>query len=88
MNKKVNLFIRIMALIGFIAAAVTLCIVFRDRIKDSSLYQKFFSEEEDEPEFTIEEITVEEEKEPEAEAEDEDEKPAPKARRGYTSLAL
>ncbi len=88
MNKKLNLFIRIMTLIGILTTAVCLCIIFRERIKESFLFRKFFAEEEPDLELPLEQMVTEEEKDPEAEAEEDEEKPAPKARRGYTSLAL
>ncbi len=91
MNKKPNLIIRIMALIGVIATGICLCIIFRDRIKETFLFKKFFAEEEDDELFFPDEDLPEIEEETAEEtdvAEAEEEKPAPKARRGYTSLKL
>lgn len=93
MNKKTNTIVTVMAVIGVITTAIVLCIVFRDRIKETFLYQRFFADREEddmdffEDDFLDEEETEEEKDEEETEEEEED-KPSTKVRRGYTALKV
>ena len=83
-----------MAVIGVITTAVVLCIVFRDRIKETYLFQRFFAQEDDsdmdffEDDFLDDEDAEEEDTDPEDTEDEEEEKNAVKARRGYTSLKV
>ncbi|MBQ6392250.1 MAG: hypothetical protein IJH60_01950, partial [Eubacterium sp.] len=51
MNKKTSIIISVMAVIGVITTAIVLCIVFRERIKETYLYQRFFAEDDDDMDF-------------------------------------
>ena len=93
MNKKTSIIVSVMAVIGVITTAIVLCIVFRDRIKETYLYQRFFAENEiDDMDFFDDDFLDDddpEEEQDKVDAEDEEEeKPTTKARRGYTSLKV
>ena len=92
MNKKTSIIVSVMAVIGVITTAIVLCIVFRERIKETYLYQRFFAEDDDDMDFFEDDFLEDDDPEEEtdkAEAEDEEEeKPTTKARRGYTSLKV
>ena len=89
MKSKKNIMILMVSMIGLTCTLICLCILFKDRIKECSLYKKFFGEEEDlDMDFFDEEFMDEEEvKEEVADKEDEEEEiHIPKARRGYIPL--
>ncbi|MDO4976432.1 MAG: hypothetical protein Q4E53_04135 [Eubacteriales bacterium] len=100
MKKNTNSLVTIMALIGTICTGIFLFLLWKNHLKDSSLFKKFFEKEEDldfdldfpdEFEETEEEAMEEPVEEPMEEEvlEDEmlaDEMVAPKARRGYFPL--
>ena len=91
MNKKTSIIVSVMAVIGVITTAVVLCIVFRDRIKETYLYQRFFAEnEDDDMDFFEDDFLEDDEPEEEQDEEDteEEEKPTTMARLGYTSLKV
>ena len=91
MNKKTSIIVSIMAVIGVITTAVVLCIIFRDRIKATYLYQRFFADNEiDDMDFFDDDFLDDDDPEEEQDKaeEEEEEKPTTKARRGYTSLKV
>ena len=91
MNKKTSIIVSVMAVIGVITTAIVLCIVFRERIKETYLYQRFFAEDDDDMDFFEDDFLEDDDPEEEqdaVDAEEEEEKPTTKARRGYTSLKV
>ena len=97
MKKHTNILVILMAVIGLICTAICVCFLFRDRIKETALFRKFFGEEDDldmdffDDDFLDDEedITPEKavEEAPVEETEEEaEEVQVPKARRGYIPL--
>lgn len=90
MKNKKNLLILIASIIGITCTAICLCILFKDRIKESALFQKFFGDDDDlDMDFFDEEFMDDDEEDDdvtEIVEEAEEEVQAPKARRGYIPL--